>query len=169
MRSSRTIRSATSAVTSAEPTAVGIASTTSAPTSWTPAATGGPEEVGRRHPARLGSPRSGCEGRVEHVHVDRDEDRAGTDALQGALEDGANPELADVVHEVADDPLLGLPAELRRPGPAAAQPDLDIGRPAVHRGDGADVGFGDRVVAAEDDRDRARLGDLADERLDRRV
>ena len=37
------------------------------------------------------------------------------------------------------------------------------------RGAGADVGLGDRVVAAEHDRDRPGVDDLADERFDRRV
>ena len=40
---------------------------------------------------------------------------------------------------------------------------------AVHRGDRADVGLGDRVVAAEHDRDRACSDDLPDDSLDRRV
>ena len=39
----------------------------------------------------------------------------------------------------------------------------------MHRGDRPDVGLGDRVVAAEDDRDRAGGDDLRDDALDRRV
>ncbi len=39
---------------------------------------------------------------------------------------GADPELADVVHEEARDPALGLPGELGLAGPVAAQADLDV-------------------------------------------
>ena len=117
-------------------------------------------------------------------------------------------ELADLVHEDAGDPALGLPAELLLARPVAAQADLDVAgrvdvalldqaphrrpvrdldpedlgagvgvgvevdeadRAAAVRGAGADVGLGDAVVAAEDDRDRAGIEDLADGALDRRV
>jgi hypothetical protein len=46
--------------------------------------------------------------------------------------------------------------------------EMDEAERAVARGAGADIGLGDRVVAAEDDRDRARVDDLADELLDAR-
>ena len=72
---SRTIRSAVSAVTSADATAVGITSTTSAPTirSRRRDLAAGPEQVARRHSAGLRRPGAGREHRVEHVDVDREE------------------------------------------------------------------------------------------------
>ncbi len=47
--------------------------------------------------------------------------------------------------------------------------EVDEGDRPVHRRNRLDVGLGDRVVAAEDDRDRARRDDLPDDSLDRRV
>ena len=74
---SRTIRSATSAVMSVDPTPVGITSTTSIPTMPQPRGelTAGPEQVAARHPARLRRAGARREGRVEHVDVDREEHR----------------------------------------------------------------------------------------------
>ncbi len=47
--------------------------------------------------------------------------------------------------------------------------EVDEAEPAVPGGAGADVRLGDRVVAAEDDRNRTRSDDLSDRPLDRLV
>src|SRR5205085_4248479 len=47
--------------------------------------------------------------------------------------------------------------------------EVDEPERAVPPGTGANVGLGDRVVAAENDRDRSRGDDLADRALDRLV
>ena len=128
MRISRTIRSAASAVTSAEPTAVGITSTTSAPDEVEPGTkrARGPKEVTGRHAARLRRAGARGKGRVEHVDVDRQERRAGAHDLDGASDHLAYAQLAHVVHEEARDAVLGLPGELGFSGPVAAQADLDV-------------------------------------------
>ncbi len=116
---------------SAEPTAVGITSTTSTPTRSRPAATRAhrPEQVDRRHAAGLGCAGAGCEGRVEHVDVDRQEDGPPADDADRVLDDGADAPIAHVVHEEARDPVLGLPRELFLSRPVAPQPDLDVAAP----------------------------------------
>ena len=127
---SRTTRSATSAVMSAEPTPVGITSTTSAADEVD--ARGDlahrPEEVDRRHAARLRRPGARRERRVEHVDVDRQVDRPLPDVRERSLDDLADAEVADVVHEERRDPALALPLELGRPRPVAAQADLRVAR-----------------------------------------
>ena len=195
---------------SAEPTAVGITSTTSAPTSSSRSASArqAQQQFGARHPARLGRPGPGREGGVEDVDVDREVDRPGPHRGDGPLDGRLDADLADVVHEDALDPLLALPGELLLAGPVAAEADLDVAAGVdvarfdepPHRGavgdldpedDRAGVGVGvevdqaDRppwraaqarmsgsaiaVVAAEDDRDRAGVEDVADGPLDRLV
>ena len=170
VRISRTIRSAASAVMSAEPTAVGITSTTSAPTTSSSRRErrGRPEEVDRRHPARLRRPGARREGRVEDVDVDREEDGPVADDLDRPPDDLADPELADVVHEEARDPVLGLPGELGLARPVAAQADLDVAARVdvalldepVHRRpvrdlDAEDLGAGVGVGVEVDEADRA--------------
>ena len=100
---SRTIRSAASAVMSAEPTAVGITSTSSAPTTGRRRArlAAGAHQLGAGHPARLRGAGSGGEGGVEHVDVDREEDRPFPHRVHGALDDRVDAELAHLVHEDA--------------------------------------------------------------------
>ena len=165
------------------------------------------QQVAGRHPARLGRPGAGRERRVEHVDVDRQEHRPAPDRRDRVGDDGADAAVADVVHEVGDDPVPLLPGELLGAGPVAAQADLHVARRVdvagldepVHRaavrerhaerlargvrvgvevdeadravdlGAGADVRLGDRVVAAEDDRDRAGGEDLRHRVLDRDV
>ena len=90
-----------------------------------------PQEVERRHPTRLGRPGSGREGRVEHVHVDREEHRSLAHGGDRPLDDLADAELADVVHEEARDATLALPGELALARPVASEPDLHVA-PAVH-------------------------------------
>ena len=156
-----------------------------------------------------GSGVSGPRGdrRVEHVDIDREEDRAAADGADRAPHDLLDAERANVVHEQRGDALLALPGELALTGPVAAQSDLHVAggvhgalldepvhrRPvrarhaedlgarvgvrvevdqpdrAVLGGDGADVRLGDRVVAAEDHRDRSGGEHLGDRALDRRV
>ena len=81
---------------SLEPGAVGITSTTSAPTSSTRHATSRQAQSRSAlvHPARLGRSRPGRVGRVEHVHVDAQEDRAGADDVRAPADDLLDPELA---------------------------------------------------------------------------
>ena len=122
---SRTTRSATSAVMSAEPTAVGITSTTSAPTSSTPRGdlAHRPEQVDGGHAARLGRPGARREGRVEHVDVDRHVDRPRPPRARArARRPLRMPCVADVVHEEARDPVLGA-ATRTRPAPASSRAD----------------------------------------------
>ena len=180
----------------------GSTSTTSAPTSSSRDGdlAAGPEQVGRGHPAGLGRPGAGRERRVEHVDVDGQEGGARRrPARARARHDLADPELADVVHEEARDPALGLPGEhvrrrassragrsgrsapgrrgpARPGGTSASRASARRRRPRVpvsvcvskwtrpsgpwRRAQRADVRLGDRVVAAEDDRDRARGDDL---------
>ena len=209
VRISRTIRSAASAVMSAEPTAVGITSTTSAPTISSSAAS---VRAAQRRSAVVIPPGSGVPvpganaGSRTSTSIVR-KTAPGADDLDRALHHLGDPQLAHVVHEEARDAVLGLPGELGLAGPVAAQADLDIparvdvalldepveGRPvgdldAVHLGAGvgvgvevdepdravggrdrADVRLRDRMVASEDDRDRAGRQHLPDDRLDGRV
>ena len=128
---SRTIRSATSAVTSAEPTAVGITSTTSAPTSSSFDATvaDGPEQVGGGEPAGLGRPGAGREGRVEDVDVDREERRPLADDLDRLVRRPRSmPSLRTSCAKKLVIPCSACHANSRSPGPVAAQADLDVAR-----------------------------------------
>ena len=171
MTISRTIRSADQAVMSAEPTAVGITSTTSAPTisSRRGDLAARPQQIRRGHAAGLGGAGPGREGRVEHVDVHREEGRALAGGLDGALDRLVDALLADLVHEDRCDPLLGLPGELLLPGPVAAQPDLGVALridvalldQPVHRRpvgdlDAEDLGAGVGVGVEVDQADRAR-------------
>src|SRR4029077_3189554 len=71
-----------------------------------------PQEVPGGHASRLGGPGPGCERGIEHVDVDGEEDRTFSDGGTGALDDLADAELADVMHEERGDPVLVLPCEL---------------------------------------------------------
>ena len=86
----------------------------------------GEQQVDRGHAARLRRARAGDEGGVEDVDVDGQVGRARPDRRDRAPDDLADAEVADVVHEQARDPALGLPAELLRPRPVAAQADLGV-------------------------------------------
>ena len=121
---------------SLEPGAVGITSTTSAPTSSSRDGdlAAGPEQVGALHPAGLGRAGAGRVGRIEHVHVDAQEDRPGADDIERAADDLLDPEPPHVVHEEARDPALVLPGELLLAGPVAAQADLDVAARVDHAG-----------------------------------
>ena len=169
---SRTTRSATSAVMSADATPVGRISTTSIPTSCRPAreVPAGPEQIGARHSARLGRAGAGRERRIEHVDVDREERGHVAHDRDRLLDDGADAHVSDVVHEEARDPVLGLPGELVLARPVAAQADLDVARAVdvpvahepVHRRpvrdlDAEDLLAGVRVRVEVDERDRPVL------------
>ena len=65
-------------------------------------------------------------------------------------------------------PVRDLDAEDLRAGVGMGV-EVDESQRSVSRGAGADVGLGDRVVAAEHDRDRAGGDDLPDRSLDRLV
>ena len=89
----------------------------------------GPQQVDRRHPARLRRAGAGRERRVEHVDVHAQEHRAVADDRRArATTTVADAELAHVVHEQARDAALALPGELGLPRPVAAQADLDVAR-----------------------------------------
>ena len=92
---------------SAEPTAVGITSTTSTPTSSMTAsvraATGRSTVV---IPTGLRRARAGRERGVEDVNVDRQEDGPVAHEADRAADGLLDPRLAHVVHEVAGDAVL---------------------------------------------------------------
>ena len=60
--------------------------------------------------------------RVEDVDIDGEERRPAANGGHRALDDLADPELADVVHEERGDALLTLPCELRLARPVSAEP-----------------------------------------------
>ena len=89
----------------------------------------------------------------------------------GALDDLADAELADVVHEERRDPALALPRELGLARPVAAEPDLDVARSrrrarrgragtsaSVRALDAEDLGSGVRVRVEVDEARPARVG-----------
>ena len=116
---SRTIRSATSAVMSAEPTAVGITSTTSMPDELERARRARGTAQSRSAlviPPGSGVPVPGANaGSSTSTSTVRNTGPSPTIAIV-ALDDLADAEVADVVHEEARDAVLRLPAELLRPG-----------------------------------------------------
>ena len=206
---SRTIRSATSAVRSADATPVGITSTTSIPTilSRVPSSRHAHRRSVLVIPPGSGVPVPGA--------------NAGSSTSTSTVRNvGASPTIAIVCSTMVRIPRsrtscmkkLVIPCSACHPnssvaGPVAAQPDLhvaprldvavshepvhrgsvryldaedlpagvgvrvevDEGNGAVHRGDSFDVRLRDRVVAAEDDRDRTGRNHLAHGPLDRRV
>ena len=128
----------------------------------------GEQQVARGHAAGLGRAGAGDERGVEDVDVDGQVRRAGADGLDRAPHDLADAEVADVVHEQAGDPALGLPGELRLARPVAAQADLRVAarvevalvdqaadERAVRELDAEDLGAGVRVGVEVDDADRA--------------
>ena len=129
VRISRTMRSATSAVTSAEPTAVGITSTSSAPTSV--------ELVGERahRPEQLARPPSrparACRCPARPTGRARRCRPKGTPGPRRRCRRRGRrpprcPSARNVVHEERGDPALALPGELRLARPVAAQADLHV-------------------------------------------
>ena len=128
VRISRTIRSPTSAVTSVEPMRrrQHLDHVRADEVQPLGARAARPEQVGRRHPARLGGAGAGREGGVEHVDVDRQERRAVADDGQRALERRRDPLRAHLVHRDRGDALLLLPRELLGAGPVPAQADLGV-------------------------------------------
>ena len=170
---------------SAEPTPVGMTSTTSTPTSLEPArdlATR-PEQIRGRHAAGLRRPGARCERGVEDVDVHGEEHRPVADRCDRSLDDLADSEVAHVVHEVRGDAVLALPGELRFSRPVAAQPDLDVSacvdvavadEPVHGRAVGVlhaeDLGAGVRVRVEVDEADgTVARGDSAHVRLRDRV
>ena len=63
--------------------------------------TAGPEEVGRRHPARLGRPRPGSVCRVENVYIDGEERRPVPDDRERLLDAGVDPAVAEILTGLA--------------------------------------------------------------------
>ena len=160
------MRYATSAVTSADPTAVGITSTTSIPTSSSRRARARgspPQEVGGLIPPGSGVP-FGRDRGVEHVDVHGQEHGTLADRRDRALDDLADPELAEVVREYDVIPCSRYAGELYLARPVATQPDLDVpitgdvpvAHEPVHR---RPVG----VLDAEDFRARVCVGVEVDE------
>ena len=134
-------------------------------------------------PPGSGVPVPGATGGIEDVDVDGQEDRAVPHGAHRPLDDLADAELADVVHEERRDALLALPAELDLARPVAAEPDLRVAtwidvavaNEAVHRRpvrdlDAEHLRAGVRVRVEVDEPDRAvARGDGPDVRLGDRV
>ena len=103
---------------SADPTAVGITSTRSAPTSAQARAdlTARPEQVGVGHSTWLGRARAGGEGGVENIDVDGKEVGRLIRDLKRALHHRSDPQVANLVHEQAGDPWAACQANSASPG-----------------------------------------------------
>ena len=89
-------------------------------------------------------------------------------AAQADLHVAAPVDVAVADEPVHRRPVRDLDAEHLLAG-VRVRVEVDEGDRAVHRGHCLDVRLGDRVIAAEDDRDRARRDDLTDDALDRGV
>ena len=100
----------------------------SAPTSCEPGrrCAAGPQEVARRHPAGLRGARARRERRLQDVDVHGQKDRSRSHALDRVRHHLLNADLANLVHEEAGDPTLGLPGEHLLARPVAPQADLDV-------------------------------------------